>query len=359
MADVYGVNTDENLISTSMGAIQYDFLVIASGSENQFFNFEPIKNKLLTLKSLPEALRMRNTIFQNLERALTLDMDGSLEEIMNIAIVGGGPAGVELAGALAEMRKHVVPQEFPELPLSKMNVNLYQSGPVLLAGMSEEASKKCLEYLRELGVNVFLNTRVKEYDGNTLIMDDESRFTTDTVIWSAGVRGAPIRGLPATSIDKGKRIVVDEFNRVKGVENIFAIGDVAAHITPENPRGLPMLAPVAQQQGRHLARNILRCCENQPMEPFEYHNKGVMATIGRKRAVVDLPGFKFQGGFAWFVWMFVHIISLVGFRDKTVAFIDWAVSYFSYDQPLGMILKAAETPPSHIEQEMERVEQVK
>lgn len=358
MAEVCEVHMDKNQIETSIGYIDYDYLIIATGSENKFFNFEPVKNRLLTLKSLPEALQMRNRIFKNLERALANNRKQPIEEIMNIAIVGGGPAGIELAGALSEMRKHVIPKEFPELPLSKMSVNLYQSGPELLAGMSEEASQKCLEYLREMGVNVFLNTRVKDYEDKTIIMSDGSRFTTDTVIWSAGVKGSPIKGLPENSIEGGNRISVNEFNKVEDSENIFAIGDVSSHTTAENPKGLPMLAPVAQQQGEHLAKNILRDLENKPMLPFKYHNKGVMATIGRRKAVVDLPHYKFQGGFAWFVWMFVHIFSLVGFRDKTVTFIDWVVSYFSYDQPLGMILKAAEFDPIEEKKEIKETEEV-
>lgn len=358
MAEVLEVDINKNQISTSIGEIDFDYLIIATGSENNFFNFEPVKDQLLTLKSLPEALQMRNRIFRNLERALANNRTEPIEEIMNIAIVGGGPAGIELAGALAEMRKHVVPKEFPELPLSKMSVNLYQSGPELLAGMSKEASQKCLEYLQEMGVNVFLNTRVKDYHNKTIVMDDGSRFTTDTIIWSAGVKGSPIKGLPNECIEKGNRIGVNEFNKVKGTINIFAIGDVSTHITSQNPKGLPMMAPVAQQQGAHLAKNIIRDLENQPMLPFEYHNKGVMATIGRKKAVVDLPNFKFQGGFAWFVWMFVHIFSLVGFRDKTVTFIDWVVSYFSYDQPLGMILKAADCKSDEDLKEIKKAQEV-
>jgi len=354
MAEVLEVDIHKNQISTSIGEIDYDYLVIATGSENNFYNFEPVKHKLLTLKSMPDALQIRNVIFQNLERALANNRREPLEEIMNIAIVGGGPAGIELAGALAEMRKHVIPKEFPELPLSKMNVNLYQSGPVLLAGMSDQASAKCLEYLRELGVNVFLNTRVKSYDNKAIVMEDGSRFTTDTVIWSAGVKGSPINGLPNEAI-VGHRISVDQCNKVIGTTNVFAIGDVSAHFTSENPKGLPMMAPVAQQQGAHLAKNILRNIASEPMKAFEYRNKGVMATIGRKKAVVDLPNFKFQGSFAWFVWMFVHIFSLVGFRDKTVTFIDWAVSYFSYDQPLGMILKATEFRPQEKKKEIKEV----
>lgn len=349
MAEVCEVDIQKNQISTSIGVMNFDYLVIASGSENNFFNFEPIKDQLLTLKSIPDAIQMRNWIFQNLERALVKNKHESLEEIMNIAIVGGGPAGIELAGALAEMKKHVIPNEFPELPLCKMSINLYQSGPKLLASMSEEASAKSLEYLKNMGVNVCLNTRVKDYVDSHIIIEDDSHFKTDTVIWTAGVKGSIIKGIPETAIVRGNRISVDAFNKVIGTDNIFAIGDVSSCISEENPNGLPMLAPVAQSQGAHLAKNIIRSLDKKPMKIFQYHNKGVMATIGRKKAVVDLPHFKFQGGFAWFVWMFVHIFSLVGFRDKTVTFIDWVVNYFSYDQPVGMIIKAEEFNPDSIE----------
>lgn len=354
MAEVNRVAVENKLLHTSIGPMQYDFLIIATGSTNNFYNFEPVKEKLLTLKSMPDALKLRNRIFQNLEQALAIHRKAPLDEIMNIAIVGGGPAGLELAGALAEMKKFVIPKEFPELDLSKMQINLYEAGPQLLAAMSDEASDKSLEYLRKLGVNVYLNTPVKSYDGTTMVVDDASSFKTDTVIWSAGVKASPIDGIPEDSISKGGRIRVDEFNRVIGLGNIFAIGDVAAHETDAHPKGLPMLAPVAQQQGVHLARNFKCILEGKPMHPFEYHNKGVMATIGRKKAVVDLPKVKFQGGFAWFVWMVVHIFSLAGFRNKAVTFIDWLTNYFSYDRPLGLILEPADTTsPAEISKKIE------
>lgn len=342
MAEVLEVDTLRNQVFTSIGTIDFDYLVIASGSENNFYNFEPVKEKLLTLKSVPDALTMRNSIFRNLERGLALNRKESLEEVINIAIVGGGPAGLELAGALAEMKKFVIPIEFPDLELSKMSINLYESGSVLLKAMSAEASKKSYEYLKDLGVNIFLNTRVKSYNGSEIELDDGSRFTTNTVIWSAGVKGSPIKGLPENSILQGNRIAINEFNQILGTENIFAVGDVAANITTEDPKGLPMLAPVAQQQGRLLAKNILKIIDNKPMEAFVYHNKGVMATIGRNKAVVDLPNYKFQGVFAWFVWMFVHIFSLVGFRSKLVTFIEWTTNYLNYDRPLGLILSSVE-----------------
>ncbi|WP_228851441.1 NAD(P)/FAD-dependent oxidoreductase [Aegicerativicinus sediminis] len=339
MAEVKSVDIDKSSVETSIGEFQYDYLVIATGSTNNFFNFEPQKDKLLTLKTVPDALNMRSYIFQNLEKALAKDRDESIEEIMNIAIVGGGPAGIELAGALAEMKHYVIPKDFPDLDTSRMSINLYEAAPKLLAVMSEEASQKSLEYLKKLGVSVFLNAKVASYDGTTVKMEDGTTFDTDTVIWTAGVKASPIEGLPKDSLVGGNRISVDKINRVKGTKNIFAIGDVAACVTDENPKGLPMLAPVAQQQGRLLAKNIIRLVNKEEPEEFSYFNKGMMATVGRNKAVVDLPKWKFQGFFAWVVWMMVHILSLVGFKNKVSAFIGWASNYINYDRPLGLIIR--------------------
>lgn len=339
MAKVETVNIEKQILHTSIGDIYYDYLVIATGSTNNFFNFEPVKNKLLTLKSIPDALNMRSYIYQNLEKALVHQDEDKIEDLMNIAIVGGGPAGIELAGALAEMKHFVLPKDFPDLDLSRMQINLYEAASELLSAMSEQASKKTLVYLKELGVVVHLNAKVESYDGTTLSTADGIHFRTDTVIWTAGVKGAPIEGLPKESIIGGNRILVDKFNAVKNSKNVYAIGDVAVCVSTENPKGLPMLAPVAQQQGKLLKKNLLNQINNKPLEPFKYNNKGVMATIGRKKAVVDLPKWKFQGTFAWLVWMFVHIMSLVGFRNKLTALYDWMSNYLSYDKPLGLIIR--------------------
>jgi NADH dehydrogenase len=339
MAKVKSVDTAKKRIKTTIGLLEYDFLIIATGSKNNFFNFESIKKTLLPLKSIPDALNLRSFIFQNLEKSLTKQNEESIEEILNIAIVGGGPAGIELAGALAEMKRHVIPKDFPDLDTSKLSINLYQSSPKLLNAMSDESSKKSLEYLKQLGINVKLKARVTNYDGDVLTIKDGSTFKTDTVIWTAGVKGAPINGLPEGAIIGGNRISIDKFNGVLHTESIYAIGDVAACISAENPKGLPMLAPVAKQQGKLLAKNILNLINGKEMIPFEYVDRGTMATIGRRKAVVDLPRWKFQGTFAWLVWMFVHIMSLVGFRNKLVAFFDWMANYFTYDRPLGLIIR--------------------
>jgi NADH dehydrogenase len=339
MAEVEKVDCRASLIKTSIGNISFDYLVIATGSETNYFDFEPVKSQLLVLKTMPDALNIRSYVYQNLEKAIANYTDESLEEIMNIAIVGGGPAGIELAGALAEMKKHVIPKDFPDLDTSRMNINLYQSGPRVLKGMSDEASDKALKYLHQMGVNVLLNARVVTYENDCISLADGSCFPTDTVIWTAGVRGAPFKGLPEESQASGNRIAVDAFNKVAGTTNIYAIGDVACCTSGDNPKGLPMLAPVAQQQGRHLARNFGKMLRNEDVEKFEYKNRGVMATIGRVRAVADLPNWKFQGSFAWFVWMLIHILSLVGFRNKLSALYSWAFNYLSYDRPLGLIIR--------------------
>jgi NADH dehydrogenase len=339
MAKVKSVDTSKKRIKTTIGLLEYDYLIIATGSKNNFFNFDSIKKTLLPLKSIPEALNLRSFIFQNLEKSLSKQNEENIEEILNIAIVGGGPAGIELAGALAEMKRHVIPKDFPDLDTSKLSINLYQSSPKLLFAMSDESSKKSLEYLKQLGINVKLNARVTNYDGDVLTIKDGSTFKTDTVIWTAGVKGAPINGLPEESIVGGNRILVDTLNKVIGTEDIYAIGDVSACITPQNPKGLPMLAPVAKQQGKLLAKNILKLIKGKEMIPFEYIDRGTMATIGRRKAVVDLPKWKFQGTFAWLVWMFVHIMSLVGFRNKFIALFNWMANYLTYDRPLGLIIR--------------------
>ena len=339
MAKVTHLDAEQRQLMTTIGAVPYDFLVIATGSQNNFFNFEPVKDKLMTLKSIPDALNMRSLIFQNLEKALAEQSRRPLDRIMNIAIIGGGPAGIELAGALAEMKRYVLPKDFPGLDLSKMSINLYEAESKLLGSMSADASSKSLEYLQKLGVQVNLGAKVANYDGNVIELADGSHFPTRTVLWTAGVKGAPIPGIPENLIVRGNRIAVDEFNRVHDTVNLFAIGDVAAHMDADEPRGLPMLAPVAQQQGKHLAKNIMNLINNRPMAPFKYRNKGVMATIGRKKAVVDLPKWSFHGTFAWLIWMFIHIMSLVGFRNKIVAFMNWMTNYFTYDRPLGLIIR--------------------
>lgn len=275
---------------------------------------------------------------QNLERSLIMRNSLEQQEAVNVAIIGGGPAGLELAGAIAEMKKYVIPRDFPELDLSRMHIYLFEAYPRLLSVMSDEASDHAFRYLENLGVIIKTSALAKSYDGSRLILGNGESIMTDTVIWTAGVKPVLISGIDQENYLAGKRIEVDAFNRIVGSNDIYAIGDVAANLSESHPKGLPMLAPVAIQQARHLAMNFKRLLSGNPLLPFTYKDKGVMATIGRKRAVVDLPKWKFQGLFAWFVWMFIHLMSLIGFRNRLRTLIDWSGSYFNYDKPLGIII---------------------
>lgn len=338
MAEVQKILPDDNLILTNIGKLSYDYLVIATGSTTNFFNFENIKSELMSMKSIPESLDLRSLILQNFENALLTDDIETQKELMNIVIVGGGPTGVELAGAIAEMKNYVLPNDYPELDLSMMEIHLFEAAPRILAAMSEPASAKSYQYLTKLGVKVHLDTRLNNFNNNTIILPDDSKIRTETLIWTAGVKGAIIDGLPETAL-AGNRLKVNIYNQVEGFEHIFSIGDVAAMITEATPRGFPMIAPVAMQQGDLLAKNIINIIQNKPLKAFEYSDKGSMATIGRNRAVVDLPFYKFQGFFAWFVWMFVHILSLIGFRNKAAVFINWVYNYFTYNRALRLIIR--------------------
>jgi thioredoxin reductase len=262
-----------------------------------------------------------------------------LATLIDVMLVGGGPAGIELAGALAEMRRYVLPKDFPEIDFERMNIYLFEAMDKLLGAMSEESSSSSLKYLNQLHVKVHLNAKVDAFDGTKVTLANGENFYSETVIWTAGVKANPIAGLPPDSLGGAQRIKVNEYNLIEGTQDIFAIGDVAVQITEENPRGLPMLAPVAMQQGKQLAQNLLRKARGEKLQPFKFKDKGVMATIGRNKAVVDLPKVKFQGTFAWFVWMFVHLLSLVGFRNKLVTIIGWTQNYFNYDRPLGLIIR--------------------
>src|SRR5690606_23696550 len=292
----------------------------------------------MPMKTVPEALDLRSLILENLEAALlTNDLDERYR-LMNYVIVGGGPTGVELAGAMGELKKHVLPNDYPDLDIRRMNVHLIQGADRLLPTMSENASEKALKYLEDLGVQVWFDMLVKDYDGKNIITDKKP-FQATTLIWAAGVKGSLMPGIEGENLIRGGRYLVNEFNQLNGFDNIFAIGDVALMSTQKNPEGDPMVAQVAIQQGKLLAENLLKHKNNKKMTPFEYKDKGSMATIGRDKAVVDLPGWKFSGWFAWFVWMFVHLVSLVGFRNKVIALMNWVVQYFQYNKSVRLIIR--------------------
>ncbi|SFT44112.1 NADH dehydrogenase [Lishizhenia tianjinensis] len=339
MAEVKNILTDQSKIETSVGLIHYDYLVIATGSSTNYFNFDSKKGKLLSLKSVVEALDIRSFIMENLEKAMLTRSITEQQELINVAIVGGGPAGIEMAGALAEMKKWVLPKDYPDIDFTQMQIHLFEASDRLLGAMSPLASKAAKKHLEKLDVVVELNTMVEDYDGARLKIKGKEDFISETVIWTAGVKGNIPHGLSEEIVAPGNRIKVDDFNKVLGYDNVYAIGDVSANINDETPRGLPMLAPVSMQQGLHLAKNLMAIQKGKNPKKFEYKDKGSMATIGRKKAVVDLPSISFQGTFAWFVWMLIHLLSLVGFRNKLVTLVDWIQNYFNYDRPLGLIIR--------------------
>ncbi|WP_410221034.1 NAD(P)/FAD-dependent oxidoreductase [Pedobacter sp.] len=339
VTEVQKINTDKNILNTSIGDISYDYLIIATGSTSNFFGQSEIEYNAMPMKSIPEALNLRSMILQNLEAALIAETPEHEAALLNFVVVGGGPTGVETAGAIAELKKHVLRNDYPELDLKKVNIYLIEGSPALLSAMSVQAQEKSRQFLEEMGVTVYTETRVQSYDGKTLVLGEGKQISSSTVIWSAGVKGAVIEGLNPDVIVRGNRIKVDVTNKVEGYENIFAIGDVAAMITDQTPNGHPGVAPAAIQQGKQLAQNILAILDNKPTKAFEYFDKGSMATVGRNRAVVDIRKVRFQGVFAWFAWMFVHLMTLVGFRNKLVVFVNWVWSYFSYDRGTRLIIR--------------------
>ena len=340
LADVNEIDSINSKVITDIGSLKFDYLVIASGSKTNYFGNKSIKKYSMAMKTIPQSLDLRSLILENFEEALLTSDLNERNALMNFVIVGAGPTGVELAGALAEIKKGILPKDYPDLDTRLAQINLIQSSDKILKEMSEKSSQKAEDFLEKLGVNIWKNIRVADYDGKTVTTNTDLTFETATLIWAAGVKGAVIKGLDASKlIDSGNRLLVNEFNQLKYFKNIFAIGDVSQMITEEHPNGFPMMAQPAIQQGEQLGDNILRLIENKPMKPFVYKDKGAMATIGRNKAVVDLAHFKFQGVFAWFVWMFVHLFFLIGFRNRMVVFINWVYNYIRFDREARLIIR--------------------
>ena len=334
------IDTANNKIVSDIGKLSFDYLVIATGSKSNYFGNSEIERNAMSMKTIPQSLNIRSLIIENFEQALLLNDEAERNALINFCLVGGGPTGVELAGALAEMKNAILQKDYPDLDISKMQINLIQSGDRILNTMSEKSSAAAEEYLINLGVKVNKNIRVTSYDGRMITTNSEQTFDTATVIWTAGVMGNAVDGLDASSLMQNvERYKVNQFNQVLGYDNIFAIGDIAAMETPEFPQGHPMVAQPAMQQGKLLAENILRKIKGEKMKAFEYNDKGSMATIGRNKAVVDLPRYHFHGVFAWFVWMFVHLISLIGFKNKAVVFLNWAYNYIRFDREGRLIIR--------------------
>ncbi|WP_374398751.1 NAD(P)/FAD-dependent oxidoreductase [Flavobacterium sp.] len=340
LAEVRDIDAENNTIYSDIGELKFDYLVIATGSKTNYFGNKEIERNSMAMKTIPQSLNIRSLILENFEQALLTNDIDERHSLMNFVLVGGGPTGVELAGALAEMKKAILPKDYPDLDVRKMEINLIQGSNRVLDSMSENASEKAEKFLLDLGVSVWKNVRVTGYDGKTVTTSSDLSFDSATVIWTAGVQGALPHGLKADSFIKNvNRIKVNQFNQVEGYEHLFAIGDIAVMSSEKFPQGHPMMAQPAMQQGRLLADNLIRIINKKTPKPFEYKDKGSMATIGRNKAVVDLPKFKFSGVFAWFVWMFVHLFSLIGFKNKAVVFLNWVYNYVRFDREARLIMR--------------------
>lgn len=338
MARVTGIDAKKKRIKTLVGELDYDLLVIANGSKTNYFGDQKMYERTFPMKQIPQALDLRSHLSQNFEQTVMSPDQEEQDRLTNFVIVGGGPTGVEVAGALGELKKHVLPKDYPDIDFDIMKLHLVDAGPRLLAGMSEKSGERALKYLKEFDVDVRLDTRLEHYDGKDVKLTDGTTIPAKTVAWAAGVTGNIIDGLDKGSIERG-RILVDEYNEVKGYEDIYAIGDIALLREKRYPNGHPMVAPVAIQQAQLLARNLRRQLKLQEPKAFRYKDKGSMATIGRNKAVVDMPKFHFGGLFAWMVWMFVHLMSIVGFRNRLVILSNWVWNYLTYDRGTRLIIR--------------------
>ncbi len=340
LGDVKEIDAANNRIIADIGDLHYDYLVVATGTKTNYFGNKEIERNSMSMKTIPQSLNIRSLILESFEAALLTDDEAERESLMNFVLVGGGPTGVELAGALAEMKNAVLPKDYPDLDINKMQIHLVQSGDRILNTMSEKSSIAAEKFLTKLGVHVHKNVRVTGYDSFVVTTNSDLEFHSSTVIWTAGVQGALPHGLKADSFIKNvNRIKVNQFNQVEGYEHLFAIGDIAVMASEKFPQGHPMMAQPAMQQGRLLAENVIRLLDKKTLKPFVYKDKGSMATIGRNKAVVDLPKFKFSGVFAWFVWMFVHLFSLIGFKNKAVVFLNWVYNYIRFDREARLIMR--------------------
>jgi len=340
LAEVNHINTLSQVVETNIGNLSYDYLVIATGTKTNFFGNKTIEAHSMPMKKVPQALNIRSLILQNFEKATIANTLEERKALLNFVIVGGGPTGVELAGAIAELKNHIVPRDYPDLDSSCMQIHLLEGNNRVLPPMSTHASKKAEQFLKHLGVQVHCNTFVKNYDGFTVTTNSDLQLESETLIWAAGVTGDTIKGLKAEAlVERINRYKVNQFNQVEGYNNIFALGDIAYMETKAYPKGHPQVAQPAIQQGKLLGKNLIKLINNQPLKPFVYHDKGSMATIGRNKAVVDLKHYKFAGFFAWFVWMFVHLMSLVGFRNRVVTFFNWTYNYINFDKAARLIIR--------------------
>ena len=342
MAELLSVDPDKKEIETSIGRVRYDYLVLATGADTNYFKMKDFENNSLPMKSVSEALRIRNSILENYEKALNTNEKKEQQELMNIVIVGGGATGVELAGALSEMKRYVFPRDYPEIDFGQVDIYLLEAGKRLLASMSEFSSGKAEKYLKTMGVKVFTDTKVTGYENKKVLMDEGKMIPSATILWTAGIRIPEIKGLNEAVLYKNGRIKVNRYNQVEPYSDIFALGDMVLMKEPNYMEGHPQTAPPAIQQARSLACNLEKLISGKKMKEFKYWHKGTMATVGRNRAVFDLGKIHFGGFVAWAIWLFVHLMSIVGSKNRIFIFMNWMWNYLSYDQSLRLIIRPSD-----------------
>lgn len=340
MAEVNEIDAEKQLIKTNIGELNYDYLVIATGSKTNFFGNENIENNAVWMKTIPQALNLRSLIFENLEQASITEDPDKRKSLLTFVVAGAGPTGVELSGAIAELRNHIIKKDYKDFDADEIEIHLLEGADKVLPPMSDDSSQDAQKYLEKMGVNIHLQTMVKDYKDKYVITQSGEKYQTENFIWSAGVHGAPVQGLNADSLmERANRYKVNKFNQIKGYNNIFAIGDIALMECEDWPKGHPMVAQPAIQQGKNLAKNILKLIDNKAMEPFNYFDKGSMATIGRNKAVVDIGKFQIGGFIAWYIWMFVHLWFLIGIKNRLVTFLNWVYNYVNYDKSERLIIR--------------------
>lgn len=356
MAEARMVDTEKKILQTSIGKIDYDYLVLAAGATTNFFGNKNIEEWAIPMKTVPEAMGLRNALLSNLERALTCATEEERQELLNVVIVGGGATGVEIAGALAEMRRYVIPYDYPDMDSSLMHIYLIEAGDRLLAGLSQESSQKAYEFLKSMGVDIQFGKMVTDYRDHKVVMKDGTEIPTRTFLWVSGIRANAMPGIDESHLGRGFRFKVDEYNRIPGVEDVFAIGDQCLQTSDAAyPNGHPQVAQVAIQQAKNLAKNlklINQGADSSALTAFHYKNLGSMATIGRNKAVVEIGKFRSQGFFAWVLWLVVHLRSILGVKNKMMVLLNWLWKYVSYNDSIRMITYA--TKPREVEERMKR-----
>ncbi|MEQ3676160.1 MAG: NAD(P)/FAD-dependent oxidoreductase [Dokdonia sp.] len=339
LAEVEEIQPSSNTLTTTKGKVHYDYLVLATGTTTNFFGMDSVAQNSLGMKDIRDSLNIRHMMLQNLEQAAITCDDDERDSLTNFVIVGGGPAGVEMAGALAEFCKYILPKDYPEYPASIMNIYLIEAIDELLSTMSDKASSKTLKYLKDLNVKVLFNESVSDYDGSEVTTNSGKKILARNLIWTAGVKGQFPKGIDEKHVVRGNRLKTDSFLMVEGYKNIFAVGDIAAMITTDTPKGHPQVAQTAIQQGKYLGNVLLKIIKDEGVKPFEYKDKGSLATVGKRKAVADLGKFKFAGYFAWLLWSIVHLLSISGFRNRLMVGFNWAVSYFTYEKSNRLIIR--------------------